>query len=70
MGLSSQPCFNSGLMMFFLRNGKQTEYDCRIVDSSEGYSKHERGVRVARGVIESNTTFSGSSIMRAVLYSK
>ena len=33
-------------------------------------AKHERGVRVARGVVESNTTFSSSSIIRAALYSK
>ena len=33
-------------------------------------AKHERGVGVARGVIESNITFSSSSVIRAVLYSK
>ena len=33
-------------------------------------AKHERGVRVARGVIESNTTFSSRSIIKAFLYSK
>ena len=69
MGLSSQPFFNSGINNISYEMVKEQSAIVELLMEAE-VAKHERDVRVARGVAQSNTTFSSSSIIRAVLYLK